>query len=236
MSNDGKWFAHPVSPENETRSREACTSNGIMLTQVQSALPQALNVERYPKWKTQQKSREYPFSDHDNKHALKDNVSVFTHGVGRRKSPDDHRQHNSHFCMCHDGDRSSPVENGGNITVHQTDFTVKQAVNIPTSNRKFPRNHKQKSAEAALAQKAPFKDDDFAGSVGYAETKVTRKSKDALCHLCCVIYGRRCCVNEWRVHNYSAAETGAKKGRIWIACFKHDIKAQLQLLRSAPVA
>ncbi|XP_078128942.1 testis-expressed protein 36 [Sander vitreus] len=152
MSNDGKWFAHPVSAENETRSREVCTSTGIMLTQVKSSLPQASNLERYPKWKTQQKSREYPFSDHDNKHALKDNISVFTRGVGRRKCLDDHRQHNSHFCLCQDGAYSSPEETGGNITVQQTDLTVKQAVNVPTSTRRFPRNHKQKSAEAALAQ------------------------------------------------------------------------------------
>ncbi|XP_051234513.1 testis-expressed protein 36 [Dicentrarchus labrax] len=151
MSNDGKWFAHPVLPENETRSRETCTSTGIMLTQVKSSLPQDLNLERYPKWKTQQESREYPFSGHDNKHSLKDNISVFTQGVGRRKCLDDHRQHNSHFCLCRDEDDSSSREN---ITVYQTDFMVKQAVNGPTSTRRFPRNHQQKSAEAALAQAA----------------------------------------------------------------------------------
>ncbi|XP_054456719.1 testis-expressed protein 36 [Anoplopoma fimbria] len=149
MSNDGKWFAHPVSPENEMRTRELCTSTGIMLTQVQSSLPHALNIERYPKWKTQQKSREYPFSDHDNKLALKDNISVFTHGVGRKKCLDDYIQQNSHFCLCHDGAYGSP---DGNITVHQTDFTMKQAVNVPTNTRRFPRNHKLKSAEAALSQ------------------------------------------------------------------------------------
>ncbi|XP_044070576.1 testis-expressed protein 36 [Siniperca chuatsi] len=152
MSNDGKWFAHPVLPGNETRNRETCTSTGIMLTQVKPSLPQALYFERYPKWKTQQESRQYPFSDHDNKHAFKDNISVFTHGVGRRKCLDDHRQHNSHFCLCHDGADSSTEKTGGSIKVYQTDFMVKQAVNVPTSTRRFPRNHKQKSAEAALAQ------------------------------------------------------------------------------------
>ncbi|XP_071336441.1 testis-expressed protein 36 isoform X1 [Trachinotus anak] len=152
MSNDGKWFAHSVSPENETRNRGTCTSTGIMLTQVKSSLPQALNFERYPKWKTQQKSSEYPFSDHDNKQSLKDNISVFTHGVGRRKCTDDRRQHNSHFCLCHDGADSGTAEGGGNLTAYQTDFMVKQAVNVPTGTRRFPRNHKQKSAEAAIAQ------------------------------------------------------------------------------------
>ncbi|XP_076599517.1 testis-expressed protein 36 [Chaetodon auriga] len=151
MSNDGKWFAHQVLPENETRNRETSTSTGIMLTQVQSALPQALNFKRYPKWKTQQESREYPLSDHDNKHALKDHISVFADGVGRRKSLDDRRQQISHFCLCHDGAYNSAEGTGGNTTVYQTDFMVKQAVNCPTSTRRFPRNHKQKSAEAALA-------------------------------------------------------------------------------------
>lgn len=33
-----------------------------------------------------QESREFPFSDHDNKHALKDNISVFTHVSMKRKS------------------------------------------------------------------------------------------------------------------------------------------------------
>ncbi|XP_068424631.1 testis-expressed protein 36 [Clinocottus analis] len=147
MSKDGKWFAHQVLPENATRSQELCTSTGIMLTQVQSSLPQALNMERYPKCKAQQKSREYPFSEHDNKRALKDNISVFTHELGRRKCLDDPRRQNSHF-FYHDGAHSSPE---GNITVHQTDFTTKQALNVPVGTRRFPRNHQQKSAEAALS-------------------------------------------------------------------------------------
>lgn len=73
-------------------------------------------------------------------------------GVGRRKCLDDHRQHNSHFCLCHNGADSSTEETRGNITAYQTDFMAKQPVNGPTSTRRFPRNHKQKSAEAALAQ------------------------------------------------------------------------------------
>ncbi|XP_073337556.1 testis-expressed protein 36 [Pagrus major] len=152
MGNDGKWFAHPVLPENETRNRETCTSTGIMLTQVKSLPPQAFNFQRYPKWKSQQESRDFPLSEHDNKHSLKGSISVFTHGVGRRKCPDDRSQLSSNFCLCHDGS-DSLVETRGNITVYQTDFMEKQAVNAPTSNRLFPRNHQQKSAEAALAQK-----------------------------------------------------------------------------------
>ncbi|KAK2921763.1 hypothetical protein Q8A73_001248 [Channa argus] len=145
-------FAHPVSPKNETRNRELCTSTGIMLTQVQSSLPQALNTERYPKWKTEQKCREYPFSEHDNKHAFKNDVSVFSHDVGRRKCLDERRQHNSHFCLCDGGGDPTAEEATEYVTAYQSDFQVKPAVNVPSSTRRFPRNHKQKSAEAAFAQ------------------------------------------------------------------------------------
>ncbi|XP_053188576.1 testis-expressed protein 36 [Scomber japonicus] len=156
-SNDGKWvisfqFAHPDVPKNETRNRETYTSTGLMLTQVKSSLPQALNFERYPKWKTQQKSREYPFSDHDNKRAFKDNVIVFAEDVGRRKVLDDNRQHNSHFCLCHDGAYSRTEDTSTDLMAYRTDLMVEQAVNVPTINRRFPRNHKKKSEEAALAQ------------------------------------------------------------------------------------
>ncbi|XP_068184118.1 testis-expressed protein 36 [Antennarius striatus] len=149
MGNGGKWFAHSVEPESETRSRETCTSTGIMLTQVKSSLPQMLNLERYPKWKTQQESREFPFSDHDNRHSLRD-ISVFSHGVGRRKCFDHRRQHISHFCLCHDNDSEGTK---GKITVYQADFKEKQAVfNGPSNNRRFPHNPQLKSAQAAQAQ------------------------------------------------------------------------------------
>lgn len=46
-------FAHPISPEAETRNRDTCTSTGTMLTQVQSSLPEAFNFRRYPKYRTQ---------------------------------------------------------------------------------------------------------------------------------------------------------------------------------------
>ncbi|XP_020494811.1 testis-expressed protein 36 [Labrus bergylta] len=153
MSNDGKWFAHPALPESGPENRETCTSTGIMLSQVKSALPQALNLERFPKWKTQQDLREFPHSDHDNKHALKDDISVFNQGVGRRKCPYNERQYNSHFCLCHDGGDRSTEETWRNTnTVYKTDFLLEQADNGPTTYRRFPRNHKQKSLAQAGEQ------------------------------------------------------------------------------------
>lgn len=87
----------------------------------------------------------------------KETISLLYHvgicqGVGRRKCHDDRRQHNSHFCLCHDGADGGTAETGGNFTAYQTEFMVKEAVNVPAGTRRFPRNHKQKSAEAALAQ------------------------------------------------------------------------------------
>ncbi|XP_028279831.1 testis-expressed protein 36 [Parambassis ranga] len=152
MSNDGKWFAHPDSPESKTKTRETCTSTGAMLTQVKSSLPQALHFERYPKWKTQQKSRQYPGSDHDNKHALKEDICIFSTGVGRRKVPDHPREHISHFSLDHRGAEISAEEPRGNLSAYQADFIAKAADDVPTSTRRFPHNHQQRSAEAALAQ------------------------------------------------------------------------------------
>lgn len=79
-------------------------------------------------------------------------VGIFFQGVGRRKCLDDHRQHKSHFCLCHDGAVGSAEDAAGNIVVYQTNSVAKQAVDCPASTRRFPRNHQQKSAEAALAQ------------------------------------------------------------------------------------
>ncbi|XP_074532503.1 testis-expressed protein 36 [Halichoeres trimaculatus] len=151
-SNDGKWFAHSALPENVPQNRETCTSTGIMLSQVKSALPQAFNLERFPKWKTQQESRAFPHSDHDNKLALKDNICVFSKGVGRRKCPDDRKETNSHFCLCHDVSDSSTKDTKKSTTIYKTDFMEKQGDHGPTRYKRFPKNHKQKSAEAALAQ------------------------------------------------------------------------------------
>ncbi|XP_069548691.1 testis-expressed protein 36 [Brachyistius frenatus] len=157
VSTGGKWFAHPASADNEPKTRETCTSTGIMLSRVKSSLPEAF--ECYPKTQPVSMqiaqsliSKEYPFSDHDNKRALKGNISVFSHGVGLRKCPHDRRQQNSHFCLCHSAAGSSTEQTQGNLSAYKNDFTVKVDVRVPTRNRRFPRDHKHKSAEAALAQ------------------------------------------------------------------------------------
>lgn len=77
--------------------------------------------------------------------------------MGRRRSFDIPSQHDSHFCLCDNEANSSSRETSGNLSVYKADFTVKQAAdNVPGSARRFPRNHRQKSAEAALAQTEQF--------------------------------------------------------------------------------
>ncbi|KAK7901191.1 hypothetical protein WMY93_017960 [Mugilogobius chulae] len=140
-------FAHPDSAGSEVGSRETCTSTGIMLTQVKSTVPQALQIERYPKWKSQQKSREYPYSDHDNRYALQDSVFVFSQ-VGVHRKSVEHSQHRSHFSLGHEGAETRP---GEDMSVFQSDYMEKQ-VKDPTGNRRFPRNHQHSSEQAAQAQ------------------------------------------------------------------------------------
>uniref|UniRef100_A0A3B4YX90 Testis expressed 36 n=1 Tax=Stegastes partitus TaxID=144197 RepID=A0A3B4YX90_9TELE len=123
MSNDGKWV------RNSSLHYLSCNYECLDAVALQT-------------------SREYPFSAHDNKHALKDDISGA--GLGLRKCLDDRSQHISHFCLCHVRANSSTEDR--NLSVYRADFTGKAAVNVPTRARRFPRNHNQKSAEAALAQ------------------------------------------------------------------------------------
>ncbi|XP_054655394.1 testis-expressed protein 36 [Dunckerocampus dactyliophorus] len=144
-ANGGKWFPHPDVPRNEGRDRELSTSTGLMLTQVNPSLPQALSFERFPKWRLEQKSRAYPVSNHDNRLSYKDNILVFDDGAGRRKCPSEVSLHRSHFCLCQG---PAMVAN----TVYQADFATQPTDDVPTGARRFARDHKNKCEEAALAQ------------------------------------------------------------------------------------
>ncbi|MEQ2278339.1 hypothetical protein XENORESO_016448 [Xenotaenia resolanae] len=152
MGNDGKWFAHPDCSENESRPLETCTTTGAMLREVKTLLPEDLHLEPYPKWKVHQQSREYPFSCHDNKNVLKNNISVFSNGVGRRKYPHNLGQSKSNFSLCHNSDERCSEGPRGSFSTYQTDFTSVEAINVPNRTRRFPRNHKLRSAEAIVEQ------------------------------------------------------------------------------------
>ncbi|XP_072293474.1 testis-expressed protein 36 [Eucyclogobius newberryi] len=150
-SRGGKWFAHPDSAGSEVGSRETCTSTGIMLTQVKSAVPQALQI--YPKWKSQQKSREYPNSVHDNKYEIKNNILLYGE-IGVRPQPFEDSQVKSQIHLCHEGAESQP---GEHISIFKSDYRyMEKQVTEPTSKRRFPHNHLIKSTQAAQAQEPDY--------------------------------------------------------------------------------
>ncbi|KAK0140813.1 Testis-expressed protein 36 [Merluccius polli] len=158
MGNDGKWFA-PSATGRETHT----TTTGDMMAQVASSSPGEVQVERHPKSKKQSKaSPEYPFSTHDNRHALRDSICVFSQGLGRKKCADDLSQHSSHFCLCHDADPaagsepspSSLVVSVGGDQYNQAgeEEVVVVHNNNNNKNRRFPRIPQRRSAEAAAAR------------------------------------------------------------------------------------
>ncbi|XP_059929394.1 testis-expressed protein 36-like isoform X3 [Gadus macrocephalus] len=145
-SNDGKWYAH------DTGFKEACTITGTMLGQVVSSGPQELRVERHLKSKKQDPP-DFRFSTHDNREAIRDGICLFSQGLGRKKCPDDHRLHNSHFCLCHDDPVAvSWPSTVGDLTAYQTEGLVRKDQAEAVTNRRFPRSHQERSAEAAAAQ------------------------------------------------------------------------------------
>ncbi|XP_027028196.1 testis-expressed protein 36 [Tachysurus fulvidraco] len=156
MDQDGKWFAH-VGWQQCDVTREACTTTGAMLSE---ATPQQMQgQEKYPKtFNNQEKKtrgRSYPFSEHDNRAALQDNIATYGPAFGRKKCLDDRRQHDSHFCLCHDTGVSEAWLESKNLSSYQTDFLARQQKEITESTehkRRFPRNPLEKSHQAAVAQ------------------------------------------------------------------------------------
>lgn len=130
--------------------------------------------------------REYPLSAHDNRTALQKTIAVYDQvssslwytviifirpqilipislcmcsyikGFGRKKCLDEHRQHNSHFYLCHyDDDTSSPVSTARwDRSAYRTDFLPKQETEgrEDTLRRRFPRDHSARSQTNATAQ------------------------------------------------------------------------------------
>uniref|UniRef100_A0AAV2JIU3 Domain of unknown function with conserved HDNR motif domain-containing protein n=1 Tax=Knipowitschia caucasica TaxID=637954 RepID=A0AAV2JIU3_KNICA len=150
-SRGGKWFAHPGSAGSEVGSRETCTSTGFMLTQVKSTVPPALRTEHYPKWKSQQQSREYPCSNHDNKYALKNSVFFCSEVRVHRKHFEDNQQ-KSHFSLDHD---NTQPKAGEDISIFKSDYVEKQVHKTP-ANTRFPHNHQERSRRAAQDQAPDF--------------------------------------------------------------------------------
>ncbi|CAL8255113.1 unnamed protein product [Lota lota] len=156
-SNDGKWYAHTGLGEAVPATRETCTTTGKMLAQIESSVPQDRQVERHLRTE-KQNAPDFPFSTHDNKEAIRDGICLFSQGLGRKKCLDDHRQHNSHFCLCHDDPVAiSECSTVGNLTAYQTECSGEKNQAEAVTNRRFPRSHQERSAKAAAAQaREPF--------------------------------------------------------------------------------
>ncbi|KAL6477752.1 hypothetical protein MHYP_G00135870 [Metynnis hypsauchen] len=153
MEKDGIWFAH-VDVEQSEKTREACTSTGSMLAQgVHQPIPLR---ERYSKMNLEKKAmgRSYPFSEHNNRATLQNTIETYDHGLGRKKCPNDRSQHNSHFCLCHDGNMSAVGLEREVHSAYQTDFVPNQGTESRenTNTRRFPKSHLERSHQAATIQ------------------------------------------------------------------------------------
>ncbi|XP_072546308.1 testis-expressed protein 36 [Salminus brasiliensis] len=140
--------------ENSVKTQKACTSTGSILAQGQLQ-PVLQAEERYPKMNLEKKTmgRNYPFSQHDNRATLQNNIETYDNGVGRKKCLDDRRQHNSHFCLCHDGSVSAVGLTRRDHSAYQSDFVPRQGTESEegTHRRRFPRSHLERSHQAAIA-------------------------------------------------------------------------------------
>ncbi|XP_053732032.1 testis-expressed protein 36 [Synchiropus splendidus] len=117
---------------------EASTNLGIMLSQVKS-----MNIQHLSN-KSEQSGRDYTFSEHDNKYSLKDDVDIFSQGVGRRKHFSYSTQYKSSIFWAAGADSRSEASHE---STYKTDFVRPQSVQVPTSYRRFPHNHQNKAAE-----------------------------------------------------------------------------------------
>lgn len=155
----GNWLVHAgLSRTGGGQSRDLCTSTGSMLTH---GVPQPLTQtqDRYPKLfinpEKKTMGREYPLSAHDNRTALQNTIHVYDGGLGRKKCLEEHRQHNTHYCLCHHYDTLNPVSAAQwENSAYRTDFLPKQETEGMKDpiRRRFPRDHSARSQMNATAQ------------------------------------------------------------------------------------
>ncbi|KAJ8250299.1 hypothetical protein COCON_G00222210 [Conger conger] len=102
-------------------------------------------------WKAE--GRDYPYSTHDNKAMLQSSIESYDNGLGRKKYLGEKRQHNSHFCLSHEGKPRHDWTEG--FSAYQTDYQGCQETE-GTHSRRFPRNHLERSRGAAARADASF--------------------------------------------------------------------------------
>ncbi|KAJ8360190.1 hypothetical protein SKAU_G00167150 [Synaphobranchus kaupii] len=97
--------------------------------------------------------RDYPHSVHDNRATLESSIEAYDNGLGRKKYLGEKREHNSNFCLSHDGTARNDCTEG--FSAYQTDYRGCQETE-GTHRRRFPRNHLESSRGAAAQADANF--------------------------------------------------------------------------------
>ncbi|XP_069098556.1 testis-expressed protein 36 [Pleurodeles waltl] len=156
---DGIWFRHPDPDELETITMQTTVS---MLKQAE------LLKAQDPEWKAPLKflakpqkntKPEFPFSSHDNRHAMQTSVEYFDAGLGRKKVEKDKGQHVSqNFVLWSHGTPPKATSYLDGYTNYQTSYTSLQGV--CTSERAFcGRYAKCHMAKSLSVQTIPEKSD-----------------------------------------------------------------------------
>ncbi|KAJ1141188.1 hypothetical protein NDU88_007523 [Pleurodeles waltl] len=124
---DGIWFRHPDPDELETITMQTTVS---MLKQAE------LLKAQDPEWKAPLKflakpqkntKPEFPFSSHDNRHAMQTSVEYFDAGLGRKKVEKDKGQHVSqNFVLWSHGTPPKATSYLDGYTNYQTSYTSLQ--------------------------------------------------------------------------------------------------------------
>ncbi|XP_029465913.1 testis-expressed protein 36 [Rhinatrema bivittatum] len=139
---DGKWFYHDAEFQNQfisTTSSMLKKSNKLDVPETEKTLPmlskilpqKALNME-------------FPFSQHDNRHALQDKGEYFDTGLGRKKPAKEKNQRNSlNFNLwCHERPPEATGKWDG-FTNYQTSYVYQQNQE-PFFYRRYPKDHLEK--------------------------------------------------------------------------------------------
>ncbi|KAL4640952.1 testis-expressed sequence 36 protein [Arapaima gigas] len=143
MENEGKWFAHAglrLPKEKEIPPPD-------------DAGPMVLLDKRYPRIfkNPEQKTecREYLFSVHDNRDALRYSIETYDNGLGRKKFLDERRQHNSDMSLLAQGDSNNAEERRHSLPTYLSDYQT-HGKTEDTTRRRFPRSHLERSKDATV--------------------------------------------------------------------------------------
>nr|XP_033796541.1 testis-expressed protein 36 isoform X2 [Geotrypetes seraphini] len=142
---DGKWFPHGAEFQNQFIST---TASMLMQTiepdvqEIETTLPLLSKIQPQKVL-----NMEFPFSRHDNRHALQNTGEYFDTGLGRKKPDKEKSQLNSlNFNLwCHDKPPAVTCRLDG-FSNYQTSYVFQQQEQTePSFYRRYPKNHLEKA-------------------------------------------------------------------------------------------